>query len=267
MPKCPVASGQPGRAGRRRSPGGGWAGRRHAPSVPRWSGRRRLAAGACGRAGQRVVRGVAGCAPAVTRSATAWRGVAGGDQALADEHRVGAGRRVADQVVRAADAGLGHLHHARRAGPGAIFSNVDRSTSSVVRSRALTPMTDGAGLQRAVGLGLGVHLDQRGHAQGLDPLQQADERVLLQRGDDQQDDVGAVRPGLVHLVAADDEVLAQDRDVDDGADGVEVGLRAAEAAPLGEHADHPGAAGGVLARPARPGRGCRPGRPWRGCAA
>ena len=66
------------------------------------------------RRGQRVVRGVAGCDPAVTRSATAWRGVAGGDQALADEHGVGAGRGVADQVVRAADAGLGHLHHARR---------------------------------------------------------------------------------------------------------------------------------------------------------
>ena len=85
------------------------------------------------------------------------------------------------------------------------------------------------------------------HAERLDPLEQADERVLLERGDDEQDDVGAVGAGLVHLVAADDEVLAQHRDVDDGADGVEVGQRAAEAAPLGEHADDAGAAGLVLA--------------------
>ena len=105
----------------------------------------------------------------------------------------------------------------------------------------------GPGVERAVGLGLGVHLDQRRHAERLDPLQQADQRVLLERGDDQQDDVGAVRPRLVHLVAGDDEVLAQHRHVDDRADGVQVGLRAAEAPPLGEHADHAGAAGGVLA--------------------
>src|SRR3712207_7029681 len=45
--------------------------------------------------------------------------------------------------------------------------------------------------------------DEGGHAQGLHPLQQAQQGVLLQRGDDEQDDVGAVGPGLVHLVAAD----------------------------------------------------------------
>ena len=73
-----------------------------------------------------------------------------------------------------------------------------------------------------------------------------DQGVLLECGDDQQDDVGAVGPRLVHLVAGDDEVLAQHGHVDDGADGVQVGLRPAEAPPLGEHADDAGAAGGVL---------------------
>ena len=38
----------------------------------------------------------------------------GRDQALADQHRVGAGRGVGEQVVRAADAGLGDLDHRRR---------------------------------------------------------------------------------------------------------------------------------------------------------
>ena len=172
-------------------------------------------------------------------------GVARGDQPLADEHRVGAGRRVADQVVRAPDAGLGDLDHARGQ-PGR--DPLERGPVDLERREVAGVDADdrGAGVQRPVGLGLGVHLDQRGHAQRLDPLQQADERVLLQGGDDQQHDVGAVRPRLVHLVAADDEVLAEDRDVDDRADRVQVGLRPAEPAPLGQHADDPRAAGRVL---------------------
>ena len=71
------------------------------------------------------------------------------------------------------------------------------------------------------------------------------QHVLFQRGDDQQHEIGAVRPCLVHLVRADDEVLAQHRDVDRGADRVQVGQRAAEPAALGEHRDRPRAAGRV----------------------
>ena len=70
----------------------------------------------------------------------------------------------------------------------------------------------GAGVERADRLLLVVHLDQRGHAEALDPLQQADQGVLLERRDDQQHEVGAVRAGLPHLVRRDDEVLAQHRD-------------------------------------------------------
>jgi hypothetical protein len=92
-----------------------------------------------------------------------------------------------------------------------------------------------------------VHLDQGGHAERLDPLQQSDEGVLLQRRHDQQHQVGAVRPRLVHLVAGDHEVLAQDRDLHRGADGGQVVERPAEPTPLGEHADGPGTTGGVVA--------------------
>jgi hypothetical protein len=172
-------------------------------------------------------------------------GVAGGDQTLADEHGVGTGRRIADQVVRAADAGLGHLDHTGRE-PGRDLLEggaVDVQGGEVA---GVDPDDGGPRIERAVGLALGVHLDQGGHAQRLDPLEQTEQRVLLEGRDDQQDDVGAVGPRLVHLVAADDEVLAQDRHVDDRADGVQVGLRSAEAAPLGQHADDPGTPGCVL---------------------
>ena len=69
-----------------------------------------------------------------------------------------------------------------------------------------------AGLQRAVGLLLGVHLDERGHAQRLGAIQHRLQSLLLQRGDDQQQHVGAVRAGLVNLIRPDDKVLAQHRD-------------------------------------------------------
>ena len=73
--------------------------------------------------------------------------------------------------------------------------------------------------------------------------------------------------GLVHLVGADDEVLAQHRNVDRGADRVQVGQRAAEPALLGEHADHARAAVCVVLRQRGRVGDRRPARPWTGCAA
>src|SRR6185369_10430698 len=65
---------------------------------------------------------------------------------------------------------------------------------------------------------------------------------------DEEDEVGAACPRLPQLVARDDEVLAQHRDVDRGADGVEVLERAAEATLLGEDADDGSAARLVVGR-------------------
>ena len=69
-----------------------------------------------------------------------------------------------------------------------------------------------ARLQRAVGLLLGVNLDQRRHAQRLRAIQHRHQYRLLQRGDNQQQHVGAVGTSFVNLIRPDDEVLAQHRD-------------------------------------------------------
>ncbi len=58
-----------------------------------------------------------------------------------------------------------------------------------------------------------------------DPLDEGRQHGLLEGGDDQQDEVGAVGAGFPDLVGRHDEVLAQDGDVHLGADGVEVGER------------------------------------------
>ena len=150
---------------------------------------------------------------------------------------------------------------------GASRPKVSSWISSVFRLRALTPISCGAEGDRALGLGLVVHLDQHGQAELAGLVVQPAQGVVVERGDDEQRQVGAGGAGLDQLVAGDDEVLAQHRDVDGGADGAQVVEAAAEAALLGEHADRGGTAGGVLPRRGRPGRGCRRGRPCWGCAA
>jgi len=170
-----------------------------------------------------------------------------GDQALAHEDRVGSGRGVPDQVVWTAHAGFGNLDDAAgQAGRDPLeHRSVDLQGTQVT---GVDPDHLRAGLQRAVGLFLVVHLDQGGHAQRLDPLQQAHQDVLLECGDDQQNQVGAVRTGLVDLIAGDHEVLTQHRHGDRGTDGRQVVQRTAEPAPLGQHADRTGPTGRVVDR-------------------
>ena len=74
------------------------------------------------------------------------------------------------------------------------------------------------------------------------------QRRLVEGRDDQQNEIGAVRPRLPQLVRGDDEVLAQDGDVHPGADRLQVGQRAAEAALFGEDGDDRRAARLVVGR-------------------
>ena len=187
-----------------------------------------------------------GAKPAATRSAHRRARVAAGDQALADEHGVGAParRRSAGRADRAPRTRRPAMHVAGHAG-GDPRRRSSRSTSRVCRLRALTPMTL-APASSARSASSSVCTSTRAVMPSDSTRSSSDvERVLLQRGDDQQHEVGAVRPRLVQLVRADDEVLAQHRDVHGRAHGGEVGQRAAEPALLGEHADHARAAGGV----------------------
>ncbi len=163
-------------------------------------------------------------------------GVAAGDQGLADQDGVRAVVGVGDEVVRAAHAGLGDLDDVVRdlGGDAGEVVPVDLKGLEVAGVDADDPRP---GVDGALDLVLVVHLDDRGEPDRLGPLDEGDQGLLLQGGDDQERQVGAVRAGLPELVGGDDEVLAQDRDVDLGADGLQVGEGAAEAALLGQDAD------------------------------
>ena len=80
----------------------------------------------------------------------------------------------------------------------------------------------GPGDDRAVDLVLGVALDERRQPDRLGPLDQADQRLLVERDGEQQHEVGAERARLPELVRGEDEVLAQQRHVDRGADGDQI---------------------------------------------
>ncbi len=59
-----------------------------------------------------------------------------------------------------------------------------------------------------------VRLDERSHPQFEGQRVQAGEDVLVERRDDEEDEVGAGGASLEHLVLGRDEVLAEDRQRD-----------------------------------------------------
>ena len=69
-----------------------------------------------------------------------------------------------------------------------------------------------------------MDFDEGGHAEAFDALVERDEGVLVEGGDDEEDEVGAVGPGLEDLVGGDDEVLAEHRDLDFGADAASANI-------------------------------------------
>ena len=92
----------------------------------------------------------------------------------------------------------------------------------------------GLDVERHLELALVVHLDERVEVERARLAQQVEQVVGLERGDDQQDRVGARGRRLVELVRVDDEVLAQHRQVGHRARGAQVVERAAEVERLGE---------------------------------
>jgi len=174
-----------------------------------------------------------------------------GDQAFAHQHGVGAVPGILEDVVRSADAGLGHrddvVGDERRESREGAAVDLQRSQVAGVDADHL-----GTGVKRPKDLDLVVHLDQRRHAQGLGAFAQRHQCRLVERRHDQQDDIGAVRTSFPQLIAGHHEVLAQQRSIDAGPHGVEIGQAAAELAPLGQDADDAGPTGGVVT--SEPGR-------------
>ena len=87
----------------------------------------------------------------------------------ADQHRVGAGVARGLDVRPRGDARLGDPDDVRRAGPRAAPAGASRSTSSVSRSRALTPIMRGPRATARSTSAASLRLDQHVHAQQRRP--------------------------------------------------------------------------------------------------
>ncbi len=131
---------------------------------------------------------------------TAPVGVAVPDQRLADQHRASALADEPGDVVGSADPRLGDQHpvvgdEGREPAEGVV---VDREGLEVAGVDADELGAEG---DRALGLGLVVDLDEHGQPELARLVVQAAQVVVVERGHDQQDEVGAGRAGLDELVA------------------------------------------------------------------
>lgn len=104
----------------------------------------------------------------------------------------------------------------------------------------------GSDLERPRELVRVVDLDQRLHTARDRVLVQLGELLVGEHGDDEEDGVGSVDPGLVDLVGVEDEVLAENgravgESVNSGADGTHVLEGALEPLGLSEDGDSRGA--------------------------
>ena len=109
-----------------------------------------------------------------------------------------------------------------------------------------------ANCQRAIQLGFVVHFDQRLHAKRVGQRQQLGHARVVERGDDQQQRVGAIGARLVHLVGVDNEIFSQQRHrqllAQVRANAFKVLQAALEKALVGEHRDRRRAIFGIGTR-------------------
>ena len=115
--------------------------------------------------------------------------VAAGDQGLADQDPVGAGRGILADVVDGADAGLGDGDDGVRdqRAQSAEHRAVDLERAQVT---GVDPDDGRAGVDGATGLVRVVDLDECRHPERFGVLAQVDEVALVERRDDEQDQVG-----------------------------------------------------------------------------
>src|SRR5665213_60074 len=164
-----------------------------------------------------------------------------GDQPFANEHRVGARRRVREKVMWAADTRLCNLHNARRDARSQPCEQcaVDLESAQIA---GVHPDDPSARIDGPIDLDLVMHLDERSEAERLGTFDQRHQGALVERRNDEQHHVGAVGEGFPQLIRVVDEVFTQQGNVDGFAAALETGERPMELARFGQDADDSGAA-------------------------
>ena len=182
----------------------------------------------------------------------AWAGRCARISAVPIEHRVGQRRQPID---------IGAALDARFRNEQAIARNQRRKPlghGEIDLERAQVAIVD-AEDRRAEGerpphLAFVMRLDQSVHAEPPGHRQDLGRLGIVEQRQDDENGVGAVEPGFGNLARVDDEVLGEDRAVEDPPHRAQILERAAEIGAVGEDADRVRGAG--IGAP--PGRRARP---------
>lgn len=166
---------------------------------------------------------------------------------LADEDAADAEADELADVLAGADAAFGDELSAvvRQLAEAAGRVEIDlhrRQVAVVDAQHAVVPLgkADHAPhAQERVGV---VDLDEHGHRQAAGEDEQVHQHRLVEGLGDEQDRVGPGSAGLIDLVLVDDEILAEDGELDGGPDGGEIFQFALEEFFVGQDADRIGAA-------------------------
>ena len=169
-----------------------------------------------------------------TQRTSRWaEGISGADDGLTDEDDIGAAAREAHDIVRASDSSGGDPHDLRR-----------QNVSDLVEQAAVDGQ--GVGITGVDGhdagpridcgqrLTAGTDLDNGAHPQGVHPLDESFEHEGLKAGVEHEQ-IGAVSPGLVHLVGRDHQVVGEDGKIHGGPDCIQVLEGASRGTRPGDH--------------------------------
>ena len=189
--------------------------------------------------------------------------VVGGSHAFAHQHGIRAGATVILDLDRTEHARLCDAVARHRAVLRRVRRPCSRQPFRFLRLRALMPMIRApAATARRFLLG-GVRFDEHSHAELVGRVESRCASLSSSSAATMSStEVGAVGTRLVDLVVGDDEVLAQQRNVNRRADLVEIVQRAEEPPAFGEHGNRARTAALVFAGQGRRGRGYRSNAPW-----
>ena len=135
-------------------------------------------------------------------------GVGGADDGLTDEDDIGPAARKAHDIVRTSDSSGRDPYDLRRQNVSDLIEQAAVDGQGVGIA-GVDGHDAGPRIDRGQRLTAGTDLNDGAHPQGVDPLDESLEHQGLEAGIEHEQ-IGAVSPGLVHLVGRDHQVVGED---------------------------------------------------------
>ena len=162
-----------------------------------------------------------------------------GCDTFANQHRVGSGAGIILKFHRSEHSRFRYADHIVRqiGGKLVVFVHIDLE---ILEISCIDADDSCSGIDRALNLLASVRFDQHRHIEAMRQFKQRLELVVIQRGNNQQHQIGAMRPCLPNLVFRDNEILAQHWNFHGCTDLIEIVKRSKESTTFGQHGNRAG---------------------------